>query len=282
MTEPLSERSPLRAGGGSSADPRRNGPPRADATPRAASATSPSPAERSALLWLAMSQRIAGRAAHEVKNALNAVAVNLEVVRSRLARAAADPGATPQPSPAAAARFADVASAQFEGLSALTEAMLALTRAPREPADVVHLLAPLVVVFDAVARSDGGSLRVSGADGGAAVPVSVPAVAVRLALAAALDAAVGRARAVVCAVDGTSVPARVHLSWLGAVAAPPVPADLVAVVGDCGITIAPDDATSAAGALTIVFDGADAMHPRVADAAPSARPRGDASPTQDQ
>ena len=39
------------------------------------------------VLWLAMVQRLMGRAAHDVKDSLNGVAVNLEVIRSRAARA---------------------------------------------------------------------------------------------------------------------------------------------------------------------------------------------------
>ena len=79
-------------------------------------------------LWLATLQRIAGRAAHEVKNSLNGVAVNLEVVRSRAARAgtAAD----------AVSRFAESASEQLERLTAQTEALLALVREARDPCDV--------------------------------------------------------------------------------------------------------------------------------------------------
>ena len=79
-------------------------------------------------LWLETLQRIAARAAHEVKNSLNGVAVNLEVVRSRTARA----GQTTD----AVARFADHAAEQFERLSAQTDALLVLARPPREPCDV--------------------------------------------------------------------------------------------------------------------------------------------------
>ena len=40
-------------------------------------------------LWLETLQRICGRAAHELKGALNGASVNLEVVRSRATRAEA-------------------------------------------------------------------------------------------------------------------------------------------------------------------------------------------------
>ena len=38
------------------------------------------------VLWLAVVQRLMGRASHDVKDSLNGVAVNLEVIRSRAAR----------------------------------------------------------------------------------------------------------------------------------------------------------------------------------------------------
>ena len=58
-------------------------------------------------------------------------------------------------------------------------------------------------------------------------------------------------------------------------------ADVVAAARDCGVTIAPDESTSAAGAITIAFDGAP---PACAgdDAPTAARPLGDAPPTKDQ
>ena len=65
--------------------------------------------------------------AHDLRNALNAVAVNLEVVRGRSARGA---------EAAAIAPFAATASAQLELALAATEALLGFARAEPEPADV--------------------------------------------------------------------------------------------------------------------------------------------------
>lgn len=86
-------------------------------------------------LWLGTLQRIAARAAHEVKNSLNGVAVNLEVVRSRTARA----GQTTD----AVARFADSAAEQFERVSEQADALLTLARPPREPCDVSQVMKSL-------------------------------------------------------------------------------------------------------------------------------------------
>lgn len=207
-------------------------------------------------LWLEVGQRIAGRAAHEVRNALNGVAVNVEVVRSRLARAAAEPGAVP---PASVARFADVAAAQLESLSALTDAVLALARPAPEPADVRRLLAPVAVLLDAVARSEGGSLTLEDEeeDEGAAGTAHVAASArvARLVLAAALDAAVGCGRAVTCRVErgDAAAPAglRVRVRWtggcadagggaVGGEAAPPaLPRAVAAAAAAAGIGVEP-------------------------------------------
>jgi len=65
--------------------------------------------------------------AHDLRNALNAVAVNLEVVRGRSARGA---------EASAIAPFAATASAQLELALAATEALLGFARAESEPADV--------------------------------------------------------------------------------------------------------------------------------------------------
>jgi hypothetical protein len=42
--------------------------------------------EHLSALWLATLQRVTDRVAHEIRNALNGVAVNVEVVRTRAAR----------------------------------------------------------------------------------------------------------------------------------------------------------------------------------------------------
>jgi len=233
--------------------------------PAVREAPSPRPDEQReqavAALWLGVWQRIAGRAAHEVKNALNGVSVNLEVVRSRLARAAADPDAQPS---STATRFAEVASAQFELLAVLSDATLALARPARAPADVAQLLAPLAVLLDAVARSEGGSLIVGGLGAGTPTAVAAPPTLVRLLLAAALDAAVGRGRAVTCRVEsGREVLVRV--AWDGAVPAPPVAREIADAAAAEGVGF-----EGGAHAVTLTFLPAAVPVPASA--------RGDATP----
>lgn len=137
-------------------------------------------------LWLAALQRLVDRVAHDVRNTMNNVAVNLEVVRSRSAREGT--GA------AAVAPFAATAASQFEKLSAAAEALLALARPARAPVDVAGVLGQLA------ALAGGGEVAADGAGVTAA-----DGDAVRLVLAsvhlAALDA--GRpARYDVSARDG--------------------------------------------------------------------------------
>jgi hypothetical protein len=90
----------------------------------------PSPASPppGAAVWASALEALATYVAHDVRNALNGVAVNLEVVRGRAARGADASSITP---------FAAAAATQFERASAAVEALLAFARP--EPGDVdVH------------------------------------------------------------------------------------------------------------------------------------------------
>jgi signal transduction histidine kinase len=102
-------------------------------------------------LWLETLQQVNARASHEVKGALNGVAVNLEVVRSRAAKSDAVA--------AAVSPFASSASDQLELVIEMADALLQLGRAPREPVDVGATLRHLVAILGPSARSEGGSLR---------------------------------------------------------------------------------------------------------------------------
>ncbi|MEX2152899.1 MAG: hypothetical protein WD825_06130 [Gemmatimonadaceae bacterium] len=124
-------------------------------------------------LWLHALHEIVGRAAHEVKDALNGVSLNLEVVRSRSASEQAQ-----------LLSFATAASEQLEILSARTESLLFLTRPHREasgPADVALTLRHLATLMVPATKADGGTLEVDGYQQPA--PTAAPAQAVRLALA---------------------------------------------------------------------------------------------------
>ena len=177
-----------------------------------------SAAEDVASLWLATLQRAMGRASHDVKDALNGVSVNLEVIRGRSAR--------PDAPAAAVASFAEASAHQLERLTNLIEAVLALGRAERQPADVLVTLQRVAVLCGASASSADAEVRIEPGDVESA-RTSVPGDAVRLALAAPLLELVagsdpaGRASPVRCAVQAIDGGTRVPMSAAGRRAAMP-------------------------------------------------------------
>jgi len=141
-------------------------------------------AEDVAGLWLLTLQRAVGRASHDVKDALNGVSVNLEVIRSRSARAEV---------PAS--------------LTTLLDAVLALARADRSPADVAVTLRRVVTMCAASSSSADAQVSLVGeAETGIAL-TRVPVDVLRLALMAPLlDVVTGVNRApqlspVTCTMD---------------------------------------------------------------------------------
>lgn len=134
-------------------------------------------------LWLATLQRALGRASHDVKDALNGVSVNLEVIRSRSQR--------PDAAASAVRTFADSATQQLERLTSLLEAVLALGRAEREPCDVAVTLRRVAALCGASSSAADSTVTVRQTLVDDA-RTSVNGTAVRLALAAPmLDAVVG-------------------------------------------------------------------------------------------
>lgn len=103
-------------------------------------------------LWLGALGRLAGRAAHELKNPLNGLALNLEVVRSRSARASTQGSAL--------APYADAAASELERAIPLVEALLSLARPLSNPVDLRVAMQPLLALYGAIARAGGGSLDV--------------------------------------------------------------------------------------------------------------------------
>src|SRR4051812_39810362 len=89
-------------------------------------------------LWLQTLQRAMSRVSHDVKDALNGVSVNLEVIRTRAERA--DLPAT------SVAQFAEAAGNQLERLTSLLDAVLALGRPERDPVDVGQTLRRVAVL----------------------------------------------------------------------------------------------------------------------------------------
>ena len=118
------------------------------------------------------------RSAHELKGALNGIALNLEVLRSRIASGKLDQKAL-EP-------FAEAGYREFDTATVLTEAVMFLGRGHRGegPADVAVTLKHLAALLVPAARADGVELQVTGFD--VPVPTTAAPDAVRAALAQGL------------------------------------------------------------------------------------------------
>jgi hypothetical protein len=177
--------------------------------------SAPAVTEDAGLLWLATLQRAMGRASHDVKDSLNGVSVNLEVIRSRAQR--------PDAPASAVASFAEAAGQQLERLTSLIEAVLALGRPERDPADVALALRRIATVCSASSSNADAAVELREAEeglGGSTV-TRVRGDVVRLALIAPLlDAVAGtdrsaRASVVQCTLGGDAGHVRVTIGASG-------------------------------------------------------------------
>jgi signal transduction histidine kinase len=202
--------------------------------------TSAAPAD-AGVLWPAALQRALARAAHDVKDALNGVSVNLEVIRSRASRADAPASAV--------APFAEAAAQQLERLAALLDAVLALGRSERGPADVGVTLRRVAALCSASNAASDARVTVREARVGDA-RTSVASDVVRLALTAPLLDVVASRRgesrdAVVCELTGDGDALVVRLLADRPVA---MPADAAEVLRIAGVRW-----TASAHDLSVVF-----------------------------
>ena len=191
------------------------------------------------VLWLATLQRALGRASHDIKDSLNGVSVNLEVIRSRAAR--------PDAPASAVATFAEAAAQQLERLTSLIEAVLALGRPERDPADVALTLRRVATVCSASSSGSDALVELRAADDGLG-PSTVTRVrgdVVRLALIAPLlDAVVGvdrgnRASAVQCIIGGDAAHVLVTIGAPGRRSSMPEPVAAVVRAGGVSWTEGP-------------------------------------------
>jgi hypothetical protein len=156
--------------------------------------------EHLSALWLATLQRIIDRIAHDLRNTLNGVAVNVEVVRSRAARGG---------DPATIAPFASVAATQVEILSNRTDALVGILRPAAPPIDLGALLGRLVAVLR---PADGeGAIDLELPVNSGQVSSAASGDATRLAVGAALLAALERGGRTGCRL-GTDRPSTVYIS----------------------------------------------------------------------
>ena len=156
-----------------------------------------------ARLWVQALNRIGTLASHEVRGAINGVAVSLEVVRSRCLR--------PASVLADVASFAETASDQLAGVTTMADALLYLVRPGAEREDVGATVRRLTVLLDAAARSRGGTLDLEAAEDDGDTRTSAGSEVTRLVLASALLAAVNEGEAASCRVTtGANVQVRVR------------------------------------------------------------------------
>lgn len=180
-------------------------------------------------LWLDVLQQVSARTSHELKGALNGVAVNLEVVRSRSTRADA--------SASAVAPFAASAADQLDAVVGMTEALLKLARPAREPVDVGETIECLASLVAPSARADGGSLRIeTPAREIAGNTVRVAGNVVRLVIGATLLAALSRKGDIRCRVD-VGEETVVGVECVDAEGPLELPSDVVAAANAAGIRV---------------------------------------------
>lgn len=153
-------------------------------------------------LWLDALERLCGRAAHELKGALNGVAVNLEVVRSRCERS--------DTTASAVASYANSASDQLGIVIETTEALLALSRSARTPVDIARITRHVHALVGPAARAQGRRFELSGPLDGLGA-TEADADSTRLAIAASALSATEAWSHVVCRGDAGGAEATVRL-----------------------------------------------------------------------
>lgn len=194
------------------------------------------------VLWLAMVQRLMSRASHDVKDALNGVAVNIEVIRSRAEREGVPASAV--------APFAGAAGQQLERLTSLLEALLAVARPERDPVDVGVALRRVATLCTASAAG-GGGVAVDGESGEDAV-TRVSGEVVRLALAAPMLEAVSggeKSATVRCVVR--LAPTEIHVRMEMEGGRVEMPAAVSSVLRDAGVRWTDEEQDE--GVLSLVF-----------------------------
>ena len=176
-------------------------------------------------MWAETLERIANVVAHDLRNALNAVAVNLEVVRGRSARGA---------DPASIAPFAATAANHFEIAAAAAEALLGFARAEAGRLDVAAVAGRLTRLLAVGGRE---RLVLTDRSGGRAITVAPPDI-VRVAVARSVLAALGTAGSgeeVACEITADD---GIFLRVICATHAPPLPeSHIVTAAAASGIRV---------------------------------------------
>ena len=129
--------------------------------------------------------------AHELKNPLNGIALNLDVIRTRAAKGG---------DASSVAQFAAAAQVDLETLVLRLDALLALARPARPPIDLHHTVRAFGVLYAAAATAEGkrGTVETAPASD-TPVESNVAAAAARFVIGAVLDAAIERGWRAECA-----------------------------------------------------------------------------------
>jgi signal transduction histidine kinase len=178
-------------------------------------------------LWLGTLQKLAAHVAHDLKGALNAASVNLEVVRSRSERESST-GADVQ-------RFAVNSAEQMSVVIRGTLALLSLARGTRGPVEVSIVTKQIANLLDDMNPAAESRLKVS-ADGGMSAETAAPLSAVRLAVGECLLAVAQGTEPVSIRVNGLPSP-RVQIT---PAVVPPLDPDAVSALAAAGIRIDTD------------------------------------------
>lgn len=186
----------------------------------------PAPASLEAdTAWLEELGRLAALTSHEVNNLLNGVAVNLEVVRSRSARAMES---------ASVVSFAETAAAQLEALTPVVRALVALARPVPGAVSVSAELANVAAVVRSWVTPRGGSVSVGAPASEAATCVS--GATARLLLASAVRGAAEPGGHLLCSVGTESHESVVRMARPG-LRGVELPHDVVRAAAEAGIRI---------------------------------------------
>lgn len=155
-------------------------------------------------LWLAVLQRLCDATAHDFKGALNGVALNVEVLRSRTGRAGVDAASVHQ--------FAESAALELESVIGTSEAVLSLARPARGAADLSRVARDVVAILARPAAAHGGRLVLDRSIESIGLTSAAPAV-VRLVVGSLLLAVGEGFGEVVCSgASGADGPA-LRVSW---------------------------------------------------------------------
>lgn len=178
-------------------------------------------------LWLAQLHRISDGVAHELRNALNGVAVNLEVVRSRSERE----GVTAR----SLASFAGSAAEQLELVIAVTEALVALARPARAPATIGRMADQVLAVLRPPLLVRGGDVRLEvEGEGSTRVPPDVARLLVAASLTSAAATVKEAGDALLCRV-GPGAGVRMEVAGQGPIG--PLDDDVLRVAAEWSVTV---------------------------------------------